>query len=448
MQRLFGFGGGAATGNGYYPNNGGYGGKKIIPTLGVSFGLPYPTYGYPLSPHGHHGINPHFGAISPNGLNLGLLNVNPLFSLEVTKSEQGTKLVKPYVNLHVTPSENIIGQIGSLFAAKKGALHKHKHYHLHRYPPPPFGVPPFDPHHHPFEGPHLPPHHFEGPPPHHFDGPPHHFDGPPPHHFNGPPHHFDGPPHPFEGPPIHFGPHPPIFEGHPPPHLEGPPFLSHPPPQFDRPHFSKHSHLKGLKDLALHKGAGYDGDFANTPGFRQNNISLNHFPPFPPNQNFDGSPNSYPYPPNNNQNYDGGLNHFPPNNIPNFDGGLNSDQQGYNFDPQNLQNLDNYPQNVQQIYENPNSIKGDYRYARQFNYNSKSSNHKLLQSIPAQAPGSAEGSDMVSFPTSRRRRDTDQVVPASIEKKENLESIDAESSDETNEGRALSAEKVNEPKAF
>lgn len=371
---MFGFGGGApVNGGGYYPNGGGYGGKKVLPTLGVSFGLPYPTHNYPISPYGGQIPNPHFGAISPNGLNLGLVNVNPLFSLQVTKSEHGEKLVKPFVNLHVTPNAGIIGKIGGLFAAKKGALHHHYHNHLHRYPPPPPHIP-FDHHHH-----HQP--HFEGPYPPQFEGPilPH-----PPPHFDGPHHppHFDGPHH----PPPHFdGPH------HLPPHIDGPHF-PHPPNHFDGPIYSKPPPF--YKDLGHHKGPVYD-DIDINPGilgFRSNNVTFDDENDFPPNNQY--SKNSY-----------------------------------------NYQSV--YPQNV----NNFNGVKDDYRYARQYSKTVNDfANDKIVQSIPAQAPGASAGSDNVSFPTSRRRRDTDQAVPASIEKKENLASLEEDSKD--SEGRALNAEKV------
>lgn len=377
---MFGFGGGAPVGGGGYygPNQGGggYGGKKVLPTLGVSFGLPYPTHNYPISPYGNQIPNPHFGAISPNGLNLGLLNVNPLFSLQVTKSEHGEKLVKPFVNLHVTPNEGIIGSIGKLFAHKKGSLHNHYHKHLHRYPPPPPYIP-FDHHHH------QP--HFEGPGPY---GPPH-FDGPVLSH--PPPPHFDGPPNHFDGPPNHFGGHPPHFDGpHPPPsHFNGP----HPPPHFDGPIYSQPPPF--YKDLGHNKGPVYDNVDINPGvlGFRSNNVSFNDQNDFPPNNQY--SKNSY-----------------------------------------NYQSV--YPQNV----NNLNVVKDDVRYARQYsNYNKNFANDNVVQSIPAQAPGASQGSEQISFPTSRRRRDTDQVVPASIEKKENLDSVNDELKD--SEGRALSAEKVN-----
>lgn len=137
-------------------------------------------------------------------------------------------------------------------------------------------------------------------------------------------------------------------------------------------------------------------------GFRSNNVTFNDQSEFPPNNQY--LPANTKYQPELNQ----------PNN---------------QYLP------------AGQGVENTNSIN-DYRYARQFTYD-QPANQNLLQSIPAQAPGMSEGSSKVSFPTSRRRRDTDQVVPASIEKKENLESIDSESSADT-EGRALSAEKVSE----
>lgn len=327
---MLGFGG---NNGGAYPNYPQPGGKKILPTLGVSFGLPFPTAHYPLSPYAPHAPNAHFGAISPNGLNLGLVNVNPLFSLQVTKNEIGEKLVKPFVNLHVTPNEGIVGKIGSLFLAKKGALHKHYHHHLHRYPP------------NYFPGEHeYPPHHFEGPP-HHFEGPPHHFEGPP-HHFQGPPSNFPPPPNHHYGPP-HGGP---IFEHGGPPH---PPFISQPP-------FYKDS------------GIIHDDITTNpfTLGFRSNNISVDNF-------------------------------------------------------------------NYQSVYQDksfqaPSLYKDDLRYAREYS-------NQNFNSLPPQAPGTAEGSDKVSFPSSRRRRDTDQVVPASIEKKQSED--ESNDDDDETEGRAVNANK-------
>lgn len=346
IQRIFGFGG-VAPGAGYYPNQG-YGGKKILPTLGVSFGLPYPTNNYPISPYGNPSIpNPHFGALSPNGLNLGLLNVNPLFSLQVTKSEHGEKLVKPFVNLHVTPNEGIIGKIGHLFAAKKGQLHNHYHKHLHRYPA---------------YGPYGPPGFHGPPPPHHFEGPilphPPHFEGPilpypPPPHFEGPI---------FSKPPHHFHGHGPIF--------------SKPPPFYKD--FGHNPNELVYDDIGFNP---------NVLGFRSSNLTFNDQREFPPNDQF-------------------------------------------------LDNVKN--QALDHLLYKLNAIEDDDRYARQYSdLNRNSANPNNIQSIPAQAPGSAEGSEMVSFPTSRRRRDTDQVVPASIEKKESLESVNGDDDSEDSEGRGF-----------
>lgn len=164
----------------------------------MSFGLPYPTGGYPLNPFngGSPAQNPHFGSISPNGLNLGLVNVNPLVSFQFAKNEFGEKTFKPLVNLHVTPNENIINKVGNLFKNKNhgfggggGGGHGHggynQHYHTHSH----FDAP---------SGPYLQHHHHQSP---HFDGPIHHYgpalSSPPfessntfiPHSFSsGPPH--------------------------------------------------------------------------------------------------------------------------------------------------------------------------------------------------------------------------------------------------------------------
>lgn len=142
--------------------------KKVEPTFGVSFGLPYPTHGYPLNPYGPYPApNPYFGSISPNGLNLGLVNVNPLVSFQVTKDEYGEKVLKPLVNVHVTPNENILHKVGHFFHNKKHgikqALHS-QHYHHHTHYP----VPPeiYHPHHYHDSGPY-----YDSPPPNYHPGP-------------------------------------------------------------------------------------------------------------------------------------------------------------------------------------------------------------------------------------------------------------------------------------
>lgn len=108
--------------------------RKVLPTFGVSFGLPYPSGAYPTNAFGQvPAQNQHFGAISPNGLDLGLINVNPLVSFQLSKTEYGEKVVKPLVNLHVTPNENIIHKFSKLFQ-KKPLIHEHYHHHDHYHP--------------------------------------------------------------------------------------------------------------------------------------------------------------------------------------------------------------------------------------------------------------------------------------------------------------------------
>ncbi|XP_068139887.1 uncharacterized protein [Drosophila tropicalis] len=110
--------------------------RKVLPTYGVSFGLPYPTSGsyggYPANVLGDYypAQNPHFGSVGPNGLNLGLVNVNPLVSVQVAKTDYGEKVVKPLVNLHVTPNANLIQKVGDLFKRKPTETYSN-HYHHH-----------------------------------------------------------------------------------------------------------------------------------------------------------------------------------------------------------------------------------------------------------------------------------------------------------------------------
>ncbi|XP_041674241.1 uncharacterized protein LOC108114712 isoform X2 [Drosophila eugracilis] len=109
--------------------------RKVLPTYGVSFGLPYPAGaygGYPSNVLGDHvpAQNPYFGSVGPNGLNLGLVNVNPLVSVQVAKTDYGEKVVKPLVNLHVTPNANLIQKVGDFFKRKPTETYSH-HYHHH-----------------------------------------------------------------------------------------------------------------------------------------------------------------------------------------------------------------------------------------------------------------------------------------------------------------------------
>lgn len=174
LQRLFG--------------NGNTEGSKLNfkPTFGVSFGLPQGGGNYPINPYGQGPyVNPYPGyGAGGNGINLGPVSVNPLVAVQVTKDEYGEKIVKPFVNLHVTPSLGLVNKVGGILANKKEALfggHNHYgpnhhghgsygHYAPHYYPsgPPIYEKPhyidkPYYPHNRPYyhSGPsyHEKPHH-------------------------------------------------------------------------------------------------------------------------------------------------------------------------------------------------------------------------------------------------------------------------------------------------
>lgn len=96
---------------------------NVKPTWGVSFGLPQ-SGPYPINPYGESSLaNPYSGyGAGANGLNLGPVSVNPLVSVQVTKDEYGHKVVKPFVNLHVTPSQAVVHKLGHFLAHKKEQL--------------------------------------------------------------------------------------------------------------------------------------------------------------------------------------------------------------------------------------------------------------------------------------------------------------------------------------
>lgn len=147
-------------------------GLRIKPTFGVSFGLPQGGGHYPISPYGPDpNINPYGGSFgSADGLNLGLVNVNPLVSLQVSKDDEGEKVLKPFVNLHLTPNPGLVHKFGSLVHNLKGYGHgyghghggygyppvQHQHYHQHQYrpTPPPYYSRPYPSYGH---GPHIKP---------------------------------------------------------------------------------------------------------------------------------------------------------------------------------------------------------------------------------------------------------------------------------------------------
>uniref|UniRef100_A0A182N994 Phenoloxidase-activating factor 2 n=1 Tax=Anopheles dirus TaxID=7168 RepID=A0A182N994_9DIPT len=346
---------------------GGSGGdKKVVPTFGVSFGLPYPS-GYPLNPYGPHPApNPYFGSLSANGLNLGLINVNPLLSLQVTKDEYGDKVLKPLVNLHVTPTENIVHKIGGLLAAKKQNIYhvfnQHEHYHNHHggYPRPP---------------PIYHPHHVHGPPPPPFvDGPI--LSRPPPFGPGGHPELiYTKPPGPVYAGPGGFNRPPPFVGG------GGPPFGGPVGPSFGPP-----------------VGPG----FGPRPPFFRDASSVGK----------DGGPNDY---------YDN-VELGRSTNVTFADAGTNAYRPAGNFKYQSV-----YPQNAPNgINENRAQYGRQYQnYQRQV---SDATNTVRLpysvptQNVPTPAPGNSEGSPTISFPNSRRRRRaTDVGVPDTLETGEQTE---------------------------
>lgn len=112
-----------------------------MPTWGVSFGLPQSGGGYPINSYGGEPlVNPYPGYGSGSqGINLGLVSVNPLVSVQVTKDDYGEKVVKPFVNLHVTPNQGLVHKFHNLLANKKQLLHGdyHHNYAPNYYPPGP-----------------------------------------------------------------------------------------------------------------------------------------------------------------------------------------------------------------------------------------------------------------------------------------------------------------------
>lgn len=335
----------------------GLGGKRVIPTFGVSFGLPVPagpSNGYPINPYGSYPLqNPYFGAISSNGLNLGLVNVNPLVSFQVAKNEFGEKLFRPLVNLHVTPNANIVQQVGAYLKAKQhgsGGPSYNKHFHSHTH----LGSPP-EVHH-----------------PHHYDGPPHL----PVHGYNGGPNSFDGPaPNNYDGPPGAFNHGPPVSS---PGYYPSAPNTGY---EYAGPNFNGPS----PHDESGYAPAGFppNGPHFN-PGLSPNNGYGFHGRPGP-NGLFRDANNNNDYNDNTDPNNYNGRNYY------------NDTDDGQNALLFQYQDL--YPQNEQlqtnspyenhyadkfQNYDNPNSIQSE----------SAVKNHSPV----------GRNSKAIKFPTSRRRK--------------------------------------------
>merc|ERR1719350_323187 len=79
---------------------------QLQPTVGVSFGLPQagPGYGgYQQNPVGTGGaVNPYY--TGADGVEVGPVNLNPLFSFQAATNDDGELALKPLVNLHLTPN--------------------------------------------------------------------------------------------------------------------------------------------------------------------------------------------------------------------------------------------------------------------------------------------------------------------------------------------------------
>nr|XP_034180837.1 uncharacterized protein LOC117604636 isoform X1 [Osmia lignaria]XP_034180838.1 uncharacterized protein LOC117604636 isoform X1 [Osmia lignaria] len=145
---------------------------NLKPTWGISFGLPQTGGSYPIGPHGDNVlVNPYRGyGTADQGINFGLVSVNPLLAVQFTKDEYGEKVVKPFVNLHVTPNQNLVQKLGHLLSQKKETLFDNygNNYAPHYYPSKPVGF-----HEKPYyvKPPRYPPHHYNG---HHETPYPHH----------------------------------------------------------------------------------------------------------------------------------------------------------------------------------------------------------------------------------------------------------------------------------
>lgn len=57
--------------------------------------------------------------------------------MQVTKDDYGEKVIKPFVNLHVTPNDYLLHKAGDLLSYKKGLVFNN-HFHHHTHPKPPF----------------------------------------------------------------------------------------------------------------------------------------------------------------------------------------------------------------------------------------------------------------------------------------------------------------------
>lgn len=327
--------------------------RKILPTYGISFGLPYPNHpnGYPTNALGDHypAQNPYFGAIGPNGLNLGLVNVNPLVSVQVQKTEFGDKVVKPLVNLHVTPNANIFEAVGNIFKPKPNVIHN-SHYHHHE-------------HYTGFDHDHHDEHTITGP---------------------GPIHHFPSIGPTFTKYEIEMIPSKPIFEYHSGPHTYTESSSVH--------HFENH-----------HKEEHYEHITGQTSSFGPSSIESH--PSYPATGGgIDHDASIYP-------SWDSGHEQQPETNFGNTDFSHSSTPdisfgppQGYpsGFSSSGFENVYDRSSHVNQSLTFAESQR--YRKGKELLYPNVDNAHP----IPTQAPGAAEGSSYITFPKDRRRRSIEE----------------------------------------
>ncbi|XP_076160506.1 uncharacterized protein LOC143143294 isoform X2 [Ptiloglossa arizonensis] len=111
---------------------------NVKPTWGISFGLPQTGGPYPIGQYGANAlVNPYGGyGSAEQGLNFGPVSVNPLLAVQFTKDEYGDKVVKPFVNFHVTPNRYLVQKLGHLLSHKKQTLYENygPSYAPHYYP--------------------------------------------------------------------------------------------------------------------------------------------------------------------------------------------------------------------------------------------------------------------------------------------------------------------------
>lgn len=342
----------------------------MVPTFGVSFGLPYPSNaygGYPLNPlgNGAPAQNPYFGSLSPNGLNLGLVNVNPLVSFQIAKNEFGEKLFKPLVNLHVTPNANIIQKVGDILKKKKfgfgGGPSVNQHYHTHTHYPNPPEI--YYPHQ---NGGHI---HYES---HNHEG-------------HGYPSAPGGYPSGFGGP-----------SGYPP---------------------NSGDYSSGPS------GYGGQGGYPGGPGgFPSGPAGGGYGFSGPPHGYYrDGSSNN----PEDNYSYPQSQYNDNPNN---YNAGRNFDNVTVNqgFIPYNYQDV--YPQNQKLQSNGPPNAYADYQSYNQNNDRQQQAGNANPNTYPNQAPSNGQqNAQSVSFPNSRRKRSTnpdesiseDDTIASSLSDREN-----------------------------